>query len=122
VGLSLAVFMAFTIVLAPVALILLIVLGLGVLVGLAGMAAAIDDRISRSRRWRSGLGTVTCAATLVLAPYVPVVGLLAIIVVAAVALGAVGLSLQRGTSGLEPTAAPARRGAGLPAGPGPRPR
>lgn len=96
VGLSLAVFMAFTIVLAPVALILLILLALGVLLGLAGIATAIDARVGRSRRWRSGLGTIACAATLNLAPFVPVVGLLATIVVATVALGAVGLSLQRG--------------------------
>jgi hypothetical protein len=96
VGLSLAVFMAFTIVLAPVALILLILSGLGVLLGLAGIATAIDDRVGRSRRWRSGLGTIVCAATLNLAPFVPVVGLLATTVVATAALGAVGLSLQRG--------------------------
>lgn len=96
VGLSLAVFMAFTIVLAPVALIVLVLSGLGVLLGLAGIAAAIDDRIGHSRRWRRGLGTIACAATLNVAPFVPVVGLLATIVVATAALGAVGLSLQRG--------------------------
>ena len=112
VGLSLAVFMAFTIVLAPVALILLILSGLGVLLGLAGIAAAIDDRIGRSRRWRSGLGTVACAAALNLAPFVPVVGLLATIVVATAALGAVGLSLQRGD-----VRSDRRRATGVPSAP-----
>ena len=95
VGLSLAVFMAFTIVLAPVALILLVLLGLGVLLGLAGVATAIDDRFSRGRG-RRGLGTISCAVVLNLAPLVPVVGLVATILVAAAALGATGLSLQRG--------------------------
>ncbi len=57
VGLSLAVFMAFTIVLAPVALIVLALLGLGALVGLAGVAAAIDDRVRGERGWR-GVGTI----------------------------------------------------------------
>ena len=95
VGVSLAVFMAFTVVLAPVALILLVLLGLGVLLGLAGVAVAIDDRWSRSRGWR-GLGTISCAVVLNLAPLVPVVGLVATILLAAAALGATGLSLQRG--------------------------
>ena len=95
VTVSLAVFMAFTIVLAPVALILLVLLGLGVLLGLAGVATAIDDRWSRSRGWR-GLGTIACAVVLNLAPLVPVVGLVATILVVAAALGATGLSLQRG--------------------------
>ena len=97
VGVSLAVFMAFTIILAPVALILLIALGLGGLLGLAGVGAEIDDRIARrQRRWRLGLGSIICAATLSVAPLVPVVGPLATIVLMTAALGAVGLSLQRG--------------------------
>lgn len=95
VGVSLAVFMAFTIVLAPVALILLVLLALGVLIGLAGVAAAIDHRFGRSRGWR-GLGTISCAVVLNLAPLVPIMGLVATILVAAAALGATGLSLQRG--------------------------
>ena len=95
VGLSLAVFMAFTIVLAPVALIVLALLGLGVVLGLAGVAAAIDHRFSRNRGWR-GLGTISCALVVNLAPSVPVVGLLIALIVAAAALGATGLSLQRG--------------------------
>ncbi len=97
VGVSLAVFMAFTIILAPVALILLIALGLAVLLGLAGIGAEIERRIAPSqRRWRTGLGSIICAATLSVAPLVPVVGLLATIVLITAALGAVGFSLQRG--------------------------
>jgi hypothetical protein len=95
VGLSLAVFMAFTLILAPVALILLLVMGLAGLLGLAGIATAIDDQLVRRRGWRAGYGSVACAATLNVAPLVPVIGLLATLLVATAALGAVGLSVQR---------------------------
>ncbi len=95
VGLSLAVFMAFTIILAPVALVLLLLMGVAALAGLAGIATAIDDHLGRRRGWRAGFASVACAATLNVAPLVPVIGLLASLVVAMAALGAVGLSLQR---------------------------
>ena len=95
VGLSLAVFMAFTIILAPVALVLLLSMGVAALLGLAGIAAAIDDHFGRRRGWRAGYGSVASAAILNVAPLVPVIGLLATLVVAMAALGAVGLSLQR---------------------------
>jgi cytoskeletal protein CcmA (bactofilin family) len=95
VSLSLAVFMAFTIVLAPVAVVVLVLIGIGVLLGLAGVAAAVDDRFFRSRGWR-GVGTVSCAIVLSLAPSVPGVGLIATILFVAAALGATGLSVQRG--------------------------
>ncbi|MEX1336640.1 MAG: polymer-forming cytoskeletal protein [Candidatus Limnocylindrales bacterium] len=95
VGVSLAVFMAFTIVLAPVALILLVVLGLGVLFGLAGVATAIEMRSGRIGG-RRGIGTISCAVVLSLAPLVPLMGLLVTFLVVVTALGATGLSLQRG--------------------------
>lgn len=95
VGLSLAVFMAFTIVLAPVALVLLLSMGVAALLGLAGVATAIDDHLGRRRGWRAGYGSVASAAILNVAPLVPIIGLLATLVVAMAALGAVGLSVQR---------------------------
>jgi len=101
VGLSLIVFMAFTIVLIPVALVAIAALALAVLVGLAAVLDELQARVRPGLPGRlSALGAVLLAAVgLAVLPSVPLLGLpLSALIVLAV-LGAAALAFQRPTSG-----------------------
>jgi uncharacterized membrane protein len=89
VGLSLIVFMAFTIVLIPVALIGLVGLALGTAIGMAAALDAFADRLG-------GLGGASLLAALaVVLPAIPLVGMLGLLLGLLTSLGAATLSFQR---------------------------
>ncbi len=108
VGLTLAVFMAFTIVLVPVAALTLLAVALLALVGLAALSSVIGPWLGRLDPRLRRTHPAWTALAVTLGPAVPVVGGLVLTAVVLVGLGSVGLSLQRGV--------PTGRGPGTTAG------
>lgn len=89
VGLSLIVFMAFTIVLIPVALFGLVGLVLGTVIGVAAALDALGDRLGARR------GAVVLAVAAAVLPAIPFLGTVGLLMVALTFLGAATLSFQR---------------------------
>lgn len=94
VGLSLVVFMAFTIVLIPVALLAFLALGLALAIGLAAALDALVARFGRLRGW------AVLAGGLLVVPSIPLVGAPVSVVAALAALGAGSLAFRRPATAL----------------------
>jgi hypothetical protein len=89
VGMSLIVFMAFTLILIPVALLGLLALAVAALLGLAALAEAVSDRLGRMR------GHAVIAVGLVVLPVLPLIGFWMTLAIGLAVLGAGVLAIQR---------------------------